>query len=245
MATSTSDSNRRQTVIDCIQLPVLVPGRKSNNLSVIPYNGSPTRKRASPLVIGLGICGGCGLVAVIIVVALGMWAVTKSKGIIGGIVQQREQPILFFKAIKVHDYAAAENLMSLEGQKALPEDQLKKLCEDTEHKLGPLQGWSSQPEIGSSSTDSTSYDDSTTHKESFIKHRPYHIFYQRGIATATFSFTSNTHLTWSKMISNFNITTGGNASGMESFSTPSDHTGRSGENVGVPSKNESSNDFNQ
>ncbi len=203
-----------------------------------PNSGPPVRKSASPVAIGVGICSGCGLIAVIAIVALSMFAITKSKGILAGIAQQRKQPILFFKAIKVHDYAAAEKLMSPEGQKALPQAQLKKLCEDTEQRLGPLQSWSTR------SSSSSSSNNSNPNKTFLTMYRSYHVMYQYGGAIATFYFSSNSHLAWSRMIGDFNIATGDSTSDNDArSSTPSGESGKS--NSAATKKSDPNNDFNQ
>ena len=210
--------------------------------SVYQNSGPPARKGASPVVIGCSICGGIALIALIAVVGFSMFVFNKSKGIFAGVMQQQKQPALFLKAIKVHDYAAAENLMSPAGQQALPEDQLKKLCEDTEQKLGPLQSWSTSPSSSSSSNNSS------PNKTSLTMNYLYRVTYKKGKATATFSFTTKDPLKMTGMIDDFDLSSSdrkANSSGDDGSDTGSGSSGSGKSNGGATKKSDPSNDFNQ
>ncbi len=206
-----------------------------------PNSGQPARKGASPVVIGCSICGGIALICFIAFIGFSMFAFNKFKGMASGIVQQQKQPVLFLKAIKVHDYAAAENLMSPAGQQALPEDQLKKLCEDTEQKLGPLQSWTTRPSSSSSSNESN------PKKASFTLDYLYRVTYKNGKATATFGFTTKDPLKMSGMIDDFDLSSSdrqSNTSGDDGSDTGNSGSG-SRKNNGGTKKSDPNSDFNQ
>ena len=210
--------------------------------SVYQNSGPPARKGASPVVIGCSICGVIALICVVAFVGFSMFVFNKAKGLVAGAMQQPKQSALFLKAIKVHDYAAAENLMSPAGRQALPEDQLKKLCEDTEQKLGPIQSWSTRP---SSTTNSNS---STPNKTSLTMEWVYRVTYKNGRATATFGFTTKDPLNMSGMIDDFDLSSSdrkANSSGDDGSDTGSGSSGSGKSNGGATKKSDPSNDFNQ
>ena len=85
------------------------------------YPESPRQKSTSPWLYILGGCGGCALIAVIVVVGLGVWGYGKAKDVVAGLQEQPKTVEKFLGNLKAHQYPSAVTLMSPEGQQALPE----------------------------------------------------------------------------------------------------------------------------
>src|SRR5262249_15399436 len=102
-------------------------------LSVYPAP-PPPKRGANPLLIVLGVCGGCCLLGIIALVAIGIFGVNKAK-------QMDKSASLFLADLRDHKYAEARALLSPDGQAGLSESDLKAQEEQLEANLGPLKSW--------------------------------------------------------------------------------------------------------
>ena len=104
------------------------------------YGAPPNQPRqTNPLLIVLGVCGGCALLVVIGFVALGVWGVNATKGLMGGAIQMPQTAKSFVTALEGHNYAKCASLVDPTAQSTLTADKIKSMEEQVESKLGPIQ----------------------------------------------------------------------------------------------------------
>ena len=102
--------------------------------------GAPSPPRGkNPLVIILGVCGGCVLIVVIAVVVMGVMGANAFKGIIGGAMEGPETTRKFVTAIESHDYTTAAAQVAPSAQATFTEAKIKAEVEKVEKKLGPVE----------------------------------------------------------------------------------------------------------
>ena len=102
--------------------------------------GAPTPPRGkSPLVIILGVCGGCVLLVVIAFAIMFVAGANMFKGIIGGAVQTPEATRKFLTAIETHDYTTAAAQIEPSARGTWTAAKIKAVEENLEKKLGPVQ----------------------------------------------------------------------------------------------------------
>lgn len=102
--------------------------------------GAPSPPRGkNPLVIILGVCGGCVLIVVIAVVVMGVMGANMFKGIIGGAMQSQETTRKFVSALESHDYSTASAQFGPSASGTYTSAKLKSMEEQIEKKLGPIQ----------------------------------------------------------------------------------------------------------
>ena len=150
--------------------------------------GAPAPPRGkNPVVIILGVCGGCVLLVVIGFVVMGVIGANMFKNVIGGTVQMTKSMPSFLNDVKAHQYSAAASLVDPSAQATLTEAKIKSIEEGIEKKLGKLQSFP------------TSFSGQTVNKIAAPGDMPgspsmveyvytYPLTYQKGNATATFKF---------------------------------------------------------
>jgi hypothetical protein len=103
------------------------------------YGAPSPPKGKNPLVIILGVCGGCVLLVIIGVVIMVFAGANMFKGIIGGAVQTPETTRKFVTAIENHDYTSAAAQVEPSAQGTFNAAKIRSVEEQVEKKLGPVQ----------------------------------------------------------------------------------------------------------
>jgi hypothetical protein len=101
--------------------------------------GAPAPRGNNPLVIILGVCGGCVLLLAIAVAVMVYAGYNMSKGLIGGAMKMPQTSLAFTKAIESHNYSRAAALVDPAYRSELPASKIQAIIEKEEHKLGPIQ----------------------------------------------------------------------------------------------------------
>ena len=102
--------------------------------------GAPAPPRGkNPLLIVLGVCGGCVVLVIIGVVIMGALAAKTFSGLGQGIVKMTQTMPQFLGDLQTHNYSAAEGLVDPSAQDTLTAGKIKSMEEAVETKLGPLQ----------------------------------------------------------------------------------------------------------
>jgi hypothetical protein len=102
--------------------------------------GAPAPPRGkNPLVIILGVCGGCVLLIVIGVVIFGVFIGQKVGGIMGGAMRVPVTTQSFVRALESHNYTAAAALVDPSAKSTLNAATIKAMEDQAEKKLGPIQ----------------------------------------------------------------------------------------------------------
>lgn len=167
------------------------------------YNAPPPapQKSSNPMMIILGVCGGGCLLAIVVIGILAYMGYQKGKGLINGSIAMTQNMPKFLNDLKNHDYPAAASLVDPESQQTLTADKIKAMEEGVEAKLGPLQSISTSPS-GSSNNNSPGADGQPKSME--FQYR-YKLTYEKGKATAHFTFRTNDPLKLSGLVSDFKI----------------------------------------
>ena len=147
--------------------------------------GAPSPPRGkNPLVIVLGVCGGCVLLVIIGVVIMGALAAKTFSGITAGAVTMTKTMPAFLAHLKAHNYKGAESLVDPSVQGTLSSDKIQSMEEAVEKKLGPLQSYPTR--FTSQSTNQIAGPSGQATKVEYIYGYP--VTYKKGTATATFKF---------------------------------------------------------
>lgn len=160
------------------------------------------QQRKNPLLIVLGICGGCVLIGVIAVVIMGYMGYNKGKDLFSGTVQMATSMPKFMTDLQSKNYSAAASLADPAAPDALTASKLQKMEEAMEKKLGPMQGFSQQP---SGQNQNTTTDPRTGQPKGMEFIYSYKVNYKKGTATATFDFKSEDYLHPSGRITSFKL----------------------------------------
>jgi len=158
--------------------------------------GAPSPPRGkNPLVIILGVCGGCVLLVVIGVVVMGWWTANAFKGIIAGAVEGPETTRKFVTAIENHDYDTAAAQVDPSVQSTITAAKIKAAEEQVEKKLGAVQPARVTP-TGPSSQQIPGPNGKPKYME-YVYSIP--VRYEKGTATVSIHFRSNDMSTISDM----------------------------------------------
>jgi hypothetical protein len=103
------------------------------------YGAPAPQKSSNPLVIILGVCGGCVLLVIIGVGVLVATGYNMTKGLIGGAVKMPQTASTFVKAIETHNYTKAASLVDPSSSATLSSDKIQAIVEQAEKKYGPIQ----------------------------------------------------------------------------------------------------------
>lgn len=188
--------------------------------SVYPEGPAPKRG-ANPLLIVLGICGGCVLLGVLATVALGFFSVRMGSKYLGAFEAQDTAATTFLTYLRDKKYDDAHRMMSPEAQQSFPVDTLTQLAQGAEKKLGKMQSWTQSEEAPDMQGGSSS-------KSMVIKHT-YSVTYAKGKAVATFSFHSADPMNPGSVISDFDLQSDKSGT-KEDSSEGSDSNGKNGQN---------------
>ena len=110
------------------------------------YGAPPAQPRqANPLLIILGVCGGCALLVIVGFVGLGIWGVNATKGLMGGAFQMPITAKAFVNALENHNYTKAATLVDPSEQGTLTAEKIQSMEEQAESKLGKIQPSSYSP----------------------------------------------------------------------------------------------------
>jgi len=151
------------------------------------YGAPAPQKSSNPLVIILGVCGGCVLLVVIGVVVMGVIGVNAFKGVTGGIVTMTKTMPEFLGDLKSHNYSGAASLVDPSAQSNLSESKIKAMEESVEKKLGKLESYPRQ--FSSQSQNTMTTPGSGGGKATMVEYvYTYPLTYEKGTATATFKF---------------------------------------------------------
>jgi hypothetical protein len=150
--------------------------------------GAPTPPRSTnPLVIILGVCGGCVLLVVIGVIVITVIGANALKNVTGGVVTMTKTMPEFLGDLKSHNYSGAANLVDPTAQATLTEAKIKSMEEAVEKKLGKLQSYPRQ--FSSQSQNTKTSPGAAGGKATIIEYvYTYPLTYEKGTATATFKF---------------------------------------------------------
>jgi hypothetical protein len=151
------------------------------------YGAPAPQKSSNPLVIVLGVCGGCVLLVIIGVVVMGVVTANAFKGVIGGTVAMTKTMPAFLEDLKNHDYSSAASLVDPSAQATLTESKIKSMEESVEKKLGKLQSYPRQ--FSSQSQNTMTSPGNAGGKATMVEYvYTYPLTYEKGTATATFKF---------------------------------------------------------
>ncbi len=150
--------------------------------------GAPAPPRGkNPLLIVLGVCGGCVLLIVIGVVIMAVVIAPTVKGLAGGMVKMTQTMPAFLADLKSHDYKSAASLIDPSAQGRLTESKIRSMEESVEKKLGKMQSYGTA--FSSTEQRKVSAPGDTTGQISMVEYiYSYPVTYQKGSATATFKF---------------------------------------------------------
>lgn len=149
--------------------------------------GAPAPPRGkNPLLIVLGVCGGCVLLVIIGVVVMGAIGVNMLKGVTSGAMDMVKNMPAFLSDLKAHDYTSAEALVDPAAQDKLTADKLKSMEESMEKKLGPMESFGTRPI--QKSQNQVSAPGSNGQPTTIEQFYTMPVKYKKGNATATFKF---------------------------------------------------------
>jgi hypothetical protein len=150
--------------------------------------GAPSPPRGkNPLVIILGVCGGCVLLVIIGVVVMSVIAAKTFKNVFGGAVEMTKTMPAFLSDLKTHNYKGAANLVDPSAQGRLTEAKIKSIEDNVEKKLGKLQSYPQSP--GGQTVNKVAAPGESSANPSIVEYvYTYPLTYQKGTATATFKF---------------------------------------------------------
>lgn len=161
------------------------------------------QKNKNPLLIVLGVCGGCVLLGIIAVAILFAMGYNKSKNLVKGSIAMAQNMPIFLNDLKVKNYDGAESLVDPSAQSTLSAAKIQKIEEAVEKKLGPMQSYS---QTASSSTNNTTTNPGAPGKMPAIEYVfTYPITYKKGTATATFKFNSKDMMNPSGKVTEFTL----------------------------------------
>jgi hypothetical protein len=103
------------------------------------------QQKKNPLLIVLGVCGGCVLLSVIIGGILVATVFHKGKGMIAGFGNMTQNMPKFMTDLQSKNYSGAAALIDPSVRAKLSADKIQHMEEAVEKKLGPLQSFSQQP----------------------------------------------------------------------------------------------------
>src|SRR5437868_2976577 len=96
------------------------------------YSPAPPRRSTNPVLIVLGVCGGCALLAVIAVVVFGFWVNAKA----GPFLKRTITAAQLSTDLQMHKYNNATKLLAPEAQQTYSAETLRKKIESLEKKYG-------------------------------------------------------------------------------------------------------------
>jgi hypothetical protein len=134
----------------------------------------PPRRNTNPLLIVLGVCGGCALIGVIALVIIGV--VSFKQPFTQRIVATGQ----FMAAIKTHNYTAAETQLAGEARTNYPASKLQQIEDGLEQKYGPLENFLQ-----------AGVDMSDQHNPNSLSQISYNLRYQNGKSTITLNFNGD------------------------------------------------------
>jgi hypothetical protein len=125
------------------------------------YNYPPPPKQNNTLWVVLGVCCGSSLLIVGLIIGGIYFAVHKVADTFQNMAASYEaadrNSQLFLTYLRDHKFAEARGLMSLSGQNAWPEKDLKESVVALEKKFGPLQSWKKDTDTESQFDGDSSY----------------------------------------------------------------------------------------
>lgn len=150
--------------------------------------GAPSPPRGkNPLLIVLGVCGGCVLLVIIGVVVMAVLGVNMFKGIATGAVEMTKTMPAFLADLKAHDYNGCESLVDPSAKSTLTASKIRSMEEGVEKKLGKLKSYPTRPSDQGTKQISSPGDPSA--RASIVEYiYTYPLTYEKGSATATFKF---------------------------------------------------------
>ena len=150
--------------------------------------GAPSPPRGkNPLVIILGVCGGCVLLVIIGVVIFGVVIGNAVKGVVGGAVAMTKTMPQFLSDLKSHNYSAAANLVDPSAQNRLTEDKIRAMEEAVEKKLGKMKSYPAS--FSGQSVNKVAAPGDSPASPSIVEYvYTYPVTYEKGAAVATFKF---------------------------------------------------------
>jgi hypothetical protein len=160
------------------------------------------QRQSNPWLIVLGVCGGCALLGIIAVVVLGAIGYNKGKDLIQGAVAMQQNMPKFLADIKSKDYNSAAALVDPSAQDKLSAANIQTMEENVEKQLGALKSY---PKQFTSQNQSTSPDPTGKQVGGAEWQYGYSLTYEKGTATATFTFKTNDVLHPSGLITDFKI----------------------------------------
>jgi hypothetical protein len=166
------------------------------------YNAPPPPKQGTnPLFIVLGVCGGGCLLVVIVFAILGIVGYNKGKDLINASIAMQQNMPKFLNAVKSHDYNAAAALVDPQAKQTLTAEKIQSIEEEAEAKLGSLQSIG-QSSSGSDTNNETGPNGQLKRMDFIFR---YKLTYQKGSATAKFTFSATDPLHPSGLVSDFKI----------------------------------------
>jgi hypothetical protein len=110
---------------------------------------APPRRNSNPILIILGVCGGCALVAVIAAVVLFVFVKQKAGSFLGRSVNAAQFAVLLQK----REFDRAESFLTPQAQQTYPVSVMRKKLDALEAKNGPLTGVAQVQNIQPGQTD--------------------------------------------------------------------------------------------
>lgn len=102
--------------------------------------GAPAPPRGkNPLLIVLGVCGGCVVLVVIGGVIMVVAGAKMFKGIISGAIETPQTTRKFVTALQSHDWATAQAQVAPSAQSTITVEKIQAAEEQIEKKLGPVK----------------------------------------------------------------------------------------------------------
>jgi len=132
---------------------------------------TPPPRSTNPIVIVLGVCGGCAAIAIIAGIAVTMFSMKQP------LFQRSMATGQFIAALTTHKYDAAESQLAAAAQASFPAEKLRKTEEGFEAQYGPYQRFSQ------SGMDITNQRDPNS-----LSEISYKLHYQHGSSNITLHF---------------------------------------------------------
>ena len=158
-------------------------------------------RQKNPLLIVLGVCGGCVLIGIIVFAVLAAIGMKKGGGMISGIKDMVKNPPIFLADLKAHNYLGAAAMIDPETRKTISAEKLQHLEEAAEKKMGPLQSFPQTFDSQSTNQELSQSGELPT-AEYIYK---YTLTYKKGTAVATFKFKSKDVMHMTGMITDFTL----------------------------------------
>ena len=155
------------------------------------------QRQTNPWMIVLGVCGGCALLGIIVAII----ATLSLKGIVKGSMDMVQNAPKFLTALKTHDYASAAALVDPASQATLNQEKIQSMETAVEKTLGSMKSF---PQTFNNQQTSASPGGTGKAQSSDIIYS-YTVTYEKGTATATFTYHISNPLQMSGLISNFKL----------------------------------------